>query len=116
VRSRRALGTIAIIAIVVAASSFAVVDISTSAASGCLDAGATCAERATPAIASVFAIIGVVALIGAIVPAIAWLVRARLGRQAHPQAARETDVDYSRRPSARVRDEDDDDAGPLTGD
>lgn len=63
-------------------------------------------------IATVFAIIGVVALVSAIVPAVAWLVGALPG----PRPSRETDVDYSRRPSARVRDDEDDDAGPLTGD
>ena len=109
-RSRRALGTIAIIAIVVAAISFAVVDISTSAANGCLDSGAPCTERASPGVATVFAIVGVIALVAAIVPAITWLVHALPG-----QGARETDVDYSRRPSARVRDDDEDadDEGPL---
>jgi hypothetical protein len=89
-----------------------VVDISTSAANGCLDADSPCTERASPVIATVFAIIGVVALVSAIVPAVAWLVRALPG----PRPSRETDVDYSRRPSARVRDDEDDDAGPLTGD
>lgn len=113
-RSRRVLGAIAIIAIVVAAVSFAVVDISTSAASGCLETGEPCSERASPPIATVFAIIGVVALVAAIVPAVAWVVRALPGQA----GARETDVDYSRRPSARVRDDDDDDddAAPLTDD
>jgi hypothetical protein len=109
VRSRRALGTIAIVAIVVAAISFAVVDISTSAASGCLDTSSPCSERASPAIATLFAIIGSIALVAAIVPAIAWLVRALPGQQ----AARETEVDYSRGPSARVRD--DDEGDPVTG-
>jgi hypothetical protein len=103
------LGTIAIVAIVGAAISFAVVDISTSAASGCLDTDAPCMERASPAIATVFAIIGAVALVAAIVPAIAWLVRALPSQQ----GARETDVDYSRRPTARVHD--DDGIDPLTG-
>lgn len=110
-RSRRVLGTIAIIAIVAAAISFAVVDISTSAANGCLDADDPCTERASPVLATVFAIVGVVALVSAIVPAIAWLVRTLPGQQ----RSRQTEVDYSRRPSARVRDDEDDDAGPLTG-
>ena len=104
-RSRRALGTIALVAIVVAAISFAVVDISTSAASGCLDTSAPCTERESPVVAGVFAIIGAIALVAAIVPAIAWLVQSL----ATGHGARQTHVDYSRGPSARVRDDDDDD-------
>jgi len=104
VRSKWALGAIAITAIIVAAISFAVVDISTSAASGCLDTRAPCTERATPEIATVFAAIGGVALLVAVVAAITWIVRSLTTKR----EVRQTDVDYSRGPSARVRDDEDD--------
>ncbi|MFT4285109.1 MAG: hypothetical protein QM598_09790 [Protaetiibacter sp.] len=104
-RSRWALGAIAITAIIVAAISFAVVDISTSAASGCLDTRAPCTERTTPEIATVFAAIGAAALLVAAVAALTWIVR----NLATKREVRQTDVDYSRGPSARVRDDEDDD-------
>ena len=56
VRSKRVLGAIALVAIVVAAISFAVVDVSTSAASGCLDSNAPCTDTVVPPIAVVCAI------------------------------------------------------------
>lgn len=104
-RSRRALGTIAIVAIVVAAISFAVVDIATSAASGCLDTSAPCAERSGTPVATVFAIVGASALVAAVIPAIAWLVQTLPGHPAARDA--DADVDYARRPPARTHDEDD---------
>ncbi len=109
-RSRRALGAIAIAAVVVAAISFAVVDISTSASSGCLDTRTPCTERVTPTVATVFAIIGALALVMAVVPAVAWMVQS-LSTQ---RGARHTHVDYSRGPSARVRDDVDDELPPDT--
>jgi hypothetical protein len=104
VRSRWALGAIAITAIIVAAISFAVVDISTSAASGCLDAGAPCTERSTPELAAVAAVVGALALLLAVITGITWIVRDLATRR----EVRQTDVDYSRRPTARVRDDEDD--------
>ena len=103
-RSRRVLGAIALIAIVVAAISFAVVDVSTSAASGCLEragSAAGCGERAVPGLAVTFAVIGAVALVAGIVPAVTWIVHTVSSHH----VARHTDVDYSRRPSALVRDD-----------
>jgi len=96
------LGAIALIAIVVAAISFAVVDVSTSAASGCLDSGAPCTEKQVPAVAVIAAVIGAIALIAAVIPTVTWLVHAFSSQH----AAKHTDVDYSRLPSAPVRDED----------
>ncbi len=75
-RSRTVLGLIAFLAIIVAAISFAVVDISTSAAGVCLRASPSCAVGEDSARATVFAIVGAVALLGAVVPAVAWLVNA----------------------------------------
>ena len=72
--SRRVLGAIALCAIVIAAISFTVVDISTTGASGCLGASAGCAERAVPIVAITFAALGIVALLVSIVPAVGWIV------------------------------------------
>ncbi len=108
-RSRRALGAIAISAVVVAAVSFAVVDISTSAASGCMQSSGPCTEVVTPSVATAFAVVGAVSLVAAVVPAVMWILRS-LGTQ---REVRHTSVDYTRRPSARVRDEDEDDRLPV---
>ncbi|QEO10295.1 hypothetical protein [Protaetiibacter larvae] len=104
-RSRRVLGTIAIVAIVIAAISFAVVDVSTSAASGCLETDAPCTKHAVPSVAVLFAVIGIAALAASVIPAIAWIVKSVSAQR----GALHTDVDYSRRPTARVRDEDPED-------
>ncbi len=101
-RSKRVLGAIALIAIVVAAISFAVVDVSTSAASGCLDSVAPCTEKQVPPMAVIAAVIGAIALIAAVIPTVTWLVHAFSSQH----AAKHTDVDYSRLPTAPVRDED----------
>src|SRR4051812_13330555 len=76
VRSKRVLGAVALIAIVVAAISFAVVDVSTSAASGCLDSNVPCTDTVVPPIAVVCAVIGSIALIAAAIPAVTWIVYA----------------------------------------
>lgn len=102
-RSKRVLGAIALVAIVVAAISFAVVDVSTSAASGCLDSAAPCTDKQVPTVAIVAALIGAIALIAAVVPTVTWLVHAFSSQH----AARHTDVDYSRLPTAPVRDDED---------
>lgn len=96
-RSRRALGITALVAVMVAAISFAVVDISTSAANGCLASATPCTELTTPPLASICAVVGAIALVGAVIPAIAWLYQ---NLSTH-QETRHTAVDYSRRPSAR---------------
>ena len=74
--SRRMLGAIALCAIVIAAISFTVVDISTSGASGCLGATAGCAERTVPVVAISFAALGIMALLVSILPAVGWIVEA----------------------------------------
>lgn len=102
-RSKRVLGAIALIAIVVAAISFAVVDVSTSAASGCLDSVAPCVEKQVPPVAVIAAVIGAIALIAAVVPTVTWLVHAYSSQH----AVKHTEVDYSRLPSAPVRDDED---------
>lgn len=107
-RSIWALGAVAITATIVAAISFAVVDISTSAASGCLETRAPCTERTTPEIATVFAVVGIVALLVAVAAAVMWLVRSL----ATKREVRQTQVDYSRGPTARIRDDDDDSPAP----
>lgn len=103
-RSKRVLGAIALIAIVVAAISFAVVDVSTSAASGCLDSNSPCTDTIVPPIAVGCAVVGAFALIAAAIPAVTWIVHAFSSQH----AAKHTDVDYSRPPSAPVRADEDD--------
>lgn len=100
-RSRRALGGIALTAVIVAAVSFAVVDVSTSAASGCIDA-VLCTERTLPPIAIVFAVIGSVALVAGIVPALTWLVSAIATYGGSPSS----DPEY-RRPAVAYASDDD---------
>jgi hypothetical protein len=97
------LGAIALVAIVVAAISFAVVDVSTSAASGCLDAVGPCTDKQVPPVAVIAAVIGAIALLAAVVPTVTWLVHAFSSQH----AAKHTDVDYSRLPTAPVRDDED---------
>lgn len=104
-RTRQVLGTIAIAGIVIAAISFAVVDVSTSAASGCPQTDDSCATHDAPQLAIVFAVIGAIALLASIIPAIAWIVTSVSAQR----GAVHTSVDYSRRPTARVRDEGSDD-------
>ncbi len=57
-RSRRMLGLVALFAIVIAAISFTVVDISIAGASGCVGATAGCVDEVVPVIAISFAALG----------------------------------------------------------
>lgn len=73
VPSRRALGVFALGAVILAAISFAAVDVTIANASGCAGAAATCTESSLPLIAIVCAAIGTVALLASVAPAFAWL-------------------------------------------
>ncbi|TXK17341.1 hypothetical protein FVQ89_10900 [Homoserinibacter sp. GY 40078] len=98
-RSRKVLGAIALSAVVVAAISFAVVDVTTSeACSGMPDA---CGSAPVPAAAIGFAAIGAIALLVAIVPTVIWIIRSVHDHR----GAHHTSVDYRRGPSAPVRDD-----------
>jgi fumarate reductase subunit D len=73
VPSRRALGVFALGAVVLAAISFAAVDVTIANASGCAGASTACTDSSLPVIAIVCAAIGTVALLASVVPAVAWL-------------------------------------------
>lgn len=74
--STRALGIFALCAVVLAAISFAALDVSIANASGCDDITDVCTDSALPAFAVVCAVIGTVALLASVVPAFMWLVNA----------------------------------------
>lgn len=80
-QSRRALGTLALISLVTAAVSFAIVDMATTAAKTCAGAaetaGPACAHDAVPVLAVTFTIVGFLAVAVGLVPGIGW-VRASL--------------------------------------
>lgn len=72
--SYRVLGIIALGAIVLAVIGFTVVDITIDSANGCLAARTACREQVVPPVAIGFAVAGVLALVGAIPPALAWML------------------------------------------
>ena len=72
--SRRVLGAIALGAVVIAAISFAVVDVSIAGANGCVGTASPCADRDVPVVAITFAALGVLALLVSILPAVTWIV------------------------------------------
>jgi hypothetical protein len=74
--SRRALGIFALAAVILAAISFAVVDVSIANANGCLGVSGPCADTSMPFAATAFAIIGTFALLASVLPAISWFVGA----------------------------------------
>lgn len=74
-RSTGVLGGTALVAIVVAAICFAVVDASTTGSRLCEQAVGSCAEPVFAAYTGWFAAVGAVGLAAAIVPAIIWLSR-----------------------------------------
>jgi hypothetical protein len=72
--SRRALGIFALVAVVLAAISFAIVDVSIANASGCIGVSGPCPDTTMPWVATVFASIGTIALLASVLPAINWFV------------------------------------------
>jgi hypothetical protein len=72
VLSRRALGIFALTAVILAAISFAVVDVSIANANGCVGVSGPCADTRMPLQAIFFAILGTVALLLSVLPAIRW--------------------------------------------
>ena len=74
--SRRALGIFALAAVILAAISFAVVDVSIANANGCIGAPGPCPDTTMPGIATIFAIIGTIALLASVLPAINWFMGA----------------------------------------
>jgi hypothetical protein len=71
--SRRALGIYALSAVILAAISFAVVDVSIADANGCIGVSGPCADSAMPLAATAFAIVGIIALLVSVVLALKWI-------------------------------------------
>ena len=95
--SRHVLGAVALGAIVVAAISFAVVDASISAANGCMRTG-PCEDHAVPIVAVTFSVLGLMALLISIVPAVSWIVEAI---QVHHSTTQHSDLEVARQHRAR---------------
>jgi len=74
--SRRALGIFALAAVVLAAISFAVVDVSIANANGCIGVSGPCPDTTMPWVATVFASIGTISLLASVLPAINWFIGA----------------------------------------
>jgi hypothetical protein len=72
----RSLGIFALAAVILAAISFALVDVSIAGANGCIGATRACPDADMPTSAIVCAIIGTIALLASVRPAIQWFVHA----------------------------------------
>ena len=103
--SRQVLGAIALSAIVVAAISFAVVDASIASANGCMGTPSPCDDRSVPIVAITFSLLGVLALLVSILPAVTWIVEAI---QVHHATTQHSDLELARRHRARRSHDDDD--------
>jgi hypothetical protein len=97
------LGAVALGAIVVAAISFAVVDASIAAANGCMGT-APCEDHAVPIVAVTFSVLGMLALLISIVPAVTWIVEAI---QVHHSTTQHSDLELARQHRARRVEADD---------
>ncbi len=103
--SRRLLGAVALGAIVIAAISFGIVDVSIANANGCVGATKVCSDQTVPPMAVVFAALGVLAMLGSIVPTVLWIVdEIHAGRTTARDAAVEESVLAGRRTRTLVRD------------
>jgi hypothetical protein len=105
VHSRRLLGAVALTAIVIAAMSFGVVDVSIADANGCVGTVRACTDHTVPPIAIAFAALGVVALLASIVPTVQWIVdEIHAGRTSARDAQVDEDVLASRRTRSAAKD------------
>lgn len=102
--SSRALGIFALCAVILAAISFAAVDVTIASANGCEGAVRACADSALPVVAVVCAVVGTVSLLASIVPAFTWLA----GVIQHSHHDHEADVATARMAVLRPAYEDDD--------
>lgn len=94
-QSTRVLGGVALVAILVAAVSFAVVDVTI--ADGC--ASAPC-NAGIPIISITFAALGGLAALVSVIPAMTWLIEAiRDARAPHPDADRDVARAHRARPA-----------------
>ena len=99
--SPRVLGVVALGAILVAAISFAVVDVSI--ADGC---GQGPCNNGIPVVAITFAVLGGLAALVSIIPAVTWIVDAvRDARHSHPEVDRELARAHRARPIYADEDE-----------
>ena len=100
-QSRRILGAVALGAIVVAAVSFGIVDVSIADANDCVGAAVACADKSVPPIAVSFAALGALALLVSILPTVQWIVEAiQTGRTSNRDADIEEAVLAGRRTRA----------------
>ncbi|MES1169519.1 MAG: hypothetical protein ABUL47_02405, partial [Leifsonia sp.] len=86
--SRRALGIAALTAVILAAISFAVVDVSIAEANGCIGVSGPCADTSMPFAATAFAIVGLLSLMLSVIPAAAWVTDAM--QNVHRDAERDS--------------------------
>ena len=104
-QSRRILGAVALGAIVVAAVSFGIVDVSIADANDCVGAAIACSDKTVPPIAISFAALGALALLVSILPTVQWIVEAiQTGRTSNHDADIEEAVLARRRTRALADD------------
>ena len=104
--SRRVLGAVALCAIVVAAVSFGIVDVSIADANGCVGSSTACSDHSVPAVAISFAVLGCLAMLVSILPTVQWIFEAvRAGRTTSQDADIEQAVLARRRTRALAGDD-----------
>ncbi len=104
--SRRVLGAVALGAIVVAAVSFGVVDVSIADANGCVGVSAVCLDHEVPPVAISFAALGALALLVSILPMVQWIIEAiRAGHTSNHDVAVDEAVLARRRTRALAGDD-----------
>ena len=104
--SRRVVGAVALGAIVVAAVSFGIVDVTIADANNCVGAAVDCVDMSVPPVAITFAALGALALLVSILPTVQWIVEAvRNGRTTNRDADIEEAVLARRRTRTLVRDD-----------
>ena len=103
--SRRVFGAVALGAIVIAALSFGIVDVTIADANNCVGAAVACADKTVPPVAITFAALGALALLVSILPTVQWILEAiQTGRTTNHDADIEEAVLARRRTRALVRD------------
>ena len=101
VQSPRALGIFALCAVILSAISFAAVDVTIANANGCLGT-LSCADESLPPLAVLYAVVGVIALLASVLPAITWLI------DAIHHTRHDADIEPMRVPVSRFAFEEDD--------
>ena len=103
--SRRVFGAVALGAIVIAALSFGIVDVTIADANNCVGSRVACTDESVPPIAVTFAALGALALLVSILPTVQWILEAiQTGRTTNHDADIEEAVLARRRTRALVRD------------